>query len=74
MSVAAPDKVSILLTKLMFLLQPRDCATEPHIESYAVTSRSSCPKYVSLPVQVSSGKFSHHSVLSIYLYSRFNMT
>lgn len=39
---------------------PRDCATEPHIESYVVTSRSSCPKYVSLPVQVSSGLTGKH--------------
>ncbi|XP_027165356.1 ribonuclease 2-like isoform X1 [Coffea eugenioides] len=34
--------------------KPRDCISEPHIESYLVAS-SSCPKYVSLPdVQASS--------------------
>ncbi|KAI5679857.1 hypothetical protein M9H77_01084 [Catharanthus roseus] len=36
---------------------PRDCATESRIESY-LSSRSSCPRYVSLPAQVSSGEYS----------------
>ncbi|XP_028805392.1 ribonuclease 2-like isoform X1 [Neltuma alba] len=45
--------------------KPRDCGVASDIKIDMVTSRSSCPKYVSLPVHVSSGETLFHMPLLI---------
>ncbi|KAI4356245.1 hypothetical protein L6164_000279 [Bauhinia variegata] len=42
---------------------PRDCATVSSINIEMVTSKASCPKYVSLPIHVSSGRDGFPSLL-----------